>query len=180
MKTCIFLANGFEEMEAIGVIDVLRRGDILVDVVSIEESLEVRSGRNVGLRCDYKFLDLEFSEYDMLIFPGGLQGVNRIRNFPLIYKVIEYFHLNNKYIAAICAAPLILSEANILECVNYTCYKGIEKNISKGNYIGGNVVVDKNIITSSCVGYVFDFAYELLKLLKGDELKNKIFGEMFV
>ena len=172
MKICIFLADGFEEMEAVGVIDILRRADIEVVVISIKNNLEVEGAHGIKLICDKKFDEIEFSEFNMVILPGGQPGVNNLKSFDPIKEVVNYFYSNNKYVAAICAAPMILEESGILENKKFTCYEGVQEFIKNGIYLKQKVVQDKNIITSNCVGSVFDFGFKLIEVLKDKDSSN--------
>ena len=177
-KACVFLADGFEEMEAVGTIDILKRAEIETLTISISNFLEVKGAHGINLICDFKFDEVDFSSFDIIIFPGGMEGVNRMKDFTPIRDLINEFHNGGKYIAAICAAPIILYEAGILNGNNFTCYEGIQKFIKNGIYSKQKVVQDKNIITSDCVGSVFDFGFRLVSILKGyDEyigVRNKM------
>ena len=101
-------------------------------MISIADSLEVTGAHGIKTMCDKKFNDIEFSEFKMIIFPGGVQGVNNIREFEPIYKVINYFYSSNRYVAAICAAPVILDDAGILDGNSFTCYEGFQESIKNG------------------------------------------------
>ena len=178
MKTCIILANGFEEMEAVGVIDILRRGNVEVEIISIEETLEVTGAHNIEITCNSKFNDNNFNDYKMIVLPGGLQGVNRIKEFKPILSILKDFHETNRYIGAICAAPIILEEAGIIKENNFTCYKGFEKQVANGKYVQEKVVEDKNIITSNCVGSVFDFGFKLLSYIENMNIIEELRSNM--
>lgn len=178
MKVCVFIAKGFEETEAIGVVDVLRRGMVEVDLVSITDSLEVVSAHSIKIICDKIFRDMDTSNYDMIVFPGGVNGVEEIRRFEPMRKIISYFHENNKYLAAICAGPVILGDAGVLENRNFTCYEGFEKFIQNGIYSKERVITTGNIITSNCVGSVIEFGLKLLAVLKGEDISNDIRSKM--
>lgn len=180
MKTGVILANGFEEVEAVGVIDILRRGEIDVNIISIEDSLDVSGAHNVKITCDSKFDNVNFNDLDMIILPGGAGGVNRIKDFKPILHILKEFNENNKYIAAICAAPVVLEEAGILNQKEFTCYKGFEQYVANGKYLAEKVVQDGNIITSNCVGSVFDFGFKLVNLLKGEKISKDLHNKMIM
>lgn len=179
MKTGIVLANGFEEVEAMGVVDILRRGEVDVNIISIEDSLEVVGAHNIKLVCDSKFQEVDFNEVRMLILPGGV-GVNRIKDFEPIFPIIKKLYDDGKYICAICAAPVVLEKAGILNNKKFTCYKGFEKNMSNATYVAEKVVQDQNIITANCVGSVFEFGFKLLTLLKGEEITKDLYNKMIM
>ncbi|BAK81497.1 DJ-1 family glyoxalase III [Candidatus Arthromitus sp. SFB-rat-Yit] len=180
MKVCIFNANGFEELESIGIIDILRRGNVDVDIVSITDSLQVVGAHDIKIVCDKLFKDIDFSEYEMAIFPGGVKGVEEIRNFKPIFEFIEYMHSNNKYLAAICAAPVILGDAGLLEDNKFTCYEGFEQYVKNGTYVKEKVVINNRVITSNCAGSVFDFGFKLLSVLKGDNDSDEVKSKMIL
>lgn len=180
MKVCVFIAKGFEETEAIGVVDVLRRGEVEVDLVSITDSLEVVSAHDIKIICDKTFGEMNNSDYDMIVFPGGVAGVEAIRNFEPMRDVIKYFHDNNKYLAAICAGPVILGDAGILTDKNFTCYEGFEKFVQNAIYSKERVIETGNIITSNCVGSVLEFGLKLLTILKGEEVSKDTRSKMIL
>lgn len=180
MKACIFIANGFEEMEAVGIIDILRRGDIQVDLVSITDSLDVLGAHDIKLVCDKTFGNIKFDEYEMAIFPGGVKGVEEIRKFEPVRGLIQYFVSNNKYLAAICAGPVILGDSGALDENKFTCYEGFQDFVKKGIYLKQKVVRDNNIVTSNCAGSVYDFGRELLTVLKGEEVANEVLSKMIL
>lgn len=180
MNTCIFLADGFEEMEAIGVIDILRRANINITLISIKNNLEVEGAHGIKLICDKIFDEIELSEFNMVIFPGGLLGVNNLKNFPHIKEVVNHFYYNDKYVAAICAAPSILYECGILDNKKFTCYEGVQEFIKNGIYSRQKVVQDGNIITSDCVGSVFSFGFKLVSILKSEEVSEEIRKKMII
>ena len=161
-------------MEAIGVIDILRRADIEVVIVSIANNLEVTGAHNIKVICDENFNNIEFSEFKMIIFPGGVQGVKNIREMETIKKVVNYFYSSDRYVAAICAAPTILGDAGVLDGNNYTCYEGFQDLIDRGFYLNEKLVQSNNIITSNCAGSVFEFGLKLVELLKDEEISKQV------
>lgn len=146
--------------------------------ISIKESFEVIGAHNIKLVCDKLFKDLDFSDFDMIVFIGGSKCVENVRKFDKIFEVIDYFNSNNKYIAAICAAPIILEDAGILNRNKFTCYEGFQDFVKNGIYLKQRVVQDKNIITSNCAGSVFEFGFKLVSILtnesKSKEVENKM------
>ena len=180
MKVCIFIAKGFEELESSSVVDMLRRGNVDVHMVSITDSLEVFGAHDIKIICDKLFFDINFADYEMAIFPGGVGGVEEIRKFKPIYELIEYMYSNNKYLSAICAAPVILGDAGLLENNKFTCYEGFEQFVKNGIYLKEKVVINNKIITSNCAGSIFDFGFKLLSLLRGDKVSEEVRNKMIL
>lgn len=169
MKGLILFANGFEDSEGITTRDALLRGRVETHSASISDSLDVITSHNLRIKTDYLLKDLDLSNYDFLILPGGLKGVNNLSNSTLVDKTIKYFHDNNKDLYAICAAPSILGRLGYLDNKSFTCYPGFEENI-KGKYTGEPVtVVDEHIITGKSMAYSLDFALAILNKLTGKD-----------
>lgn len=158
----------------------MKRANIEVTSISIKESLEVTGAHDVKIICDKIFKDLDFSDFDMLIFIGGVKCVENVRKFDQIFEVINYFNSNNKYIAAICAAPVILGDAGVLDKNKFTCYEGFQDFVKNGIYLKQRVVQDKNIITSNCAGSVFEFGFKLVSILMGESKSNEVESRMIL
>lgn len=160
MKLIVPLAEGFEEIEAIAVIDVLRRANIKVDVVGVED--EIVSGRNgIKILCDKIIADVKPEDYDGIVLPGGNPGYKNLENNQQVINFIKHFNSKGKLIAAICAAPTILERIGILEGKKATCSPKMKDKIR--NYVDEKVVVDGNIITSQGPGTAIEFALEIVK-----------------
>lgn len=163
-KVLVLLADGFEEVEALSVVDVLRRGNVDCKMCSIEDEY-VRGTHDIIIKSDCKINDIDCEEYDAVVLPGGLPGaenlkVNSVKN--LITKMND----NKKIIAAICAAPETLEYFNILEGKRCTSYPGFIKDKEKVNYIEDElVVVDDNIITSRGPATALTFSLTILEEL---------------
>lgn len=169
MRVACILSNGFEEIEAITPVDVLRRADINCDYYSID-GIEVEGAHGVTIRADYLLTDDEqLKNIDMIILPGGMPGAQHLAHNPIVQATIKEFDANNKYIAAICAAPaLVLGSSGIVAGRKVTCYPGMEHHFSDAIYCHDLVVRDNNIITSQGPATAMMFALELLKVLKGE------------
>lgn len=167
MKSAVLLANGFEEIEALGVVDILRRADLEVDTVSVNDSVEVVSSRGIKVNADKCFEDME--GYDMLIAPGGA-GAWILRDDPRVTDLFKKYYEEDKYVAAICAAPMVLGKAGIVKGKNVTSYPGeeIESYLKEGNYLEDAVVVDGKMITSRGPATAMAFAYKLVDILGKD------------
>jgi 4-methyl-5(b-hydroxyethyl)-thiazole monophosphate biosynthesis len=162
MRLIVPLAEGFEEIEAVAIIDVLRRANIKVDVVGVED--EIVEGRNgIKILCDKIISDVKPEEYDGIILPGGNPGYKNLENNQQVINFIKYFNSKGKLIAAICAAPTILESIGILEGKKATCFPKMKDKIR--NYVDEKVVVDGNIITSQGPGTAIEFALEIVKLI---------------
>lgn len=181
-RVAVLLANGFEEIEALTVVDVLRRAGIVCDMVSIDEEI-VTGAHNIIVKSD-KVLSNEIKEYDMIVLPGGLPGAeNLAKNSNVIELIKEFNNDKNKYIGAICASPaLVLPEVEIEEDRYITSYpdEEYEKLLEKANYVEELVVVDGNLITSRGPATTLLFAYKIVDILGGnsDNLKAGMLWNM--
>ena len=174
-KAVICLANGFEEVEALTVSDILRRAKYDVALVSINETPEVESSRGVKVVADAVFTDMDFSETEMIILPGGMPGTNNLQAYePLRKKVLEFAE-GGKFVAAICAAPKILGELGLLKGRKACCHPGFE-----GELTGAEVVMDHpavrdgNIITGRSMGCAIPFGLKVLEALAGSEAAREM------
>ncbi|MBR1444909.1 MAG: DJ-1/PfpI family protein [Firmicutes bacterium] len=164
-KAVIFLADGFEEIEALTVVDVLRRGNIDVKTVSIMSSLHVTGAHDIKVIADMLFDDEYIETADMVILPGGGVGTENLRNSEEVIGTVQNFYSNGKYVAAICAAPSVLGLMGILDGLTAVCYPGFELKLVGATIGKDNVVIDNNIITSKGPGTASEFALTLLSLL---------------
>lgn len=168
----IFLADGFEEIEAITTIDLLRRAQLKVSSVSISDKKEVTGAHGITIHADILFSEAKFEDAEMLILPGGMPGTDNLHKSALP-QLLTDFNAQEKNIAAICAAPLILGDLGILEGKKATCYPGFESHLGN-SYVGGILVDSKNIITAKGPGVTFDFALSIIEKLCGKEMADKV------
>ena len=181
-NVAVMLADGFEDIEALATVDILRRAGVHVDMVSIKDEL-VTSAHNVVVKSD-KLIGDDIEEYDMIVCPGGLPGAEYLSKCDRLIEAIRNFDkMQNKYIAAICASPaMVLSAAGIEEDRYITSYPGedFENMLEKANYVEELVVVDGNLITSRGPATTFLFAYKLVDILGGNSkaLKNGMLWDM--
>jgi len=160
MRLIVPLAEGFEEIEAVAVIDILRRANIKVDVVGIED--EIVAGRNgIKILCDKVIADVKPEDYDGIVLPGGNPGYKNLENNQQVINFIKTFNSKGKLIAAICASPTILEKVGVLEGKKATCYPSMRDKIK--NFVDERVVVDKNVITSQGPGTAIEFALEIVR-----------------
>ncbi len=174
-SVAVFLAEGFEEIEALSTVDVLRRAEIKCDMVSIKDEL-VKGAHGIVVKAD-KIISDDIENYDMVVCPGGLPGAEYLSKNEKVLEVIRKFNnMENKYIAAICASPaMVLKTAGIEENRYITSYPGeeFEGLLEKANYVEELVVVDENIITSRGPATTLLFAYKLVDILGGDSNRLK-------
>lgn len=180
-KVAIFLATGFEETEAVIIIDILRRANIEVDVFSITNEKIIIGGHNIKIETNKLLNEINSDDYQMLILPGGIEGVNNLKKSILLKQLFEEFYKKSKYLAAICAAPQILFEWNLLNNKNITVYPGCLKNNNQFKIINdAPVVVDGNIITGASMGCAIKFTLELVKILVNDNLAKEIAKQLVI
>jgi 4-methyl-5(b-hydroxyethyl)-thiazole monophosphate biosynthesis len=174
-KALVFLATGFEEIEALTVVDILRRAEVDVAIAGLTPNL-VEGVHKIKIAPDTYIGDVNTKDFDALIVPGGNPGYKNLRkDQQVIDKVKEAFNAN-KLVAAICAGPAVLSDAGILEGKNCTIYPGMENELEKG---GGkpkqdNIVEDGNIITSRGPATALPFAIKLAERLAGKQIAEAV------
>ncbi|MBP5492252.1 MAG: DJ-1/PfpI family protein [Clostridiales bacterium] len=173
MKTIVFLADGFEECEALIVVDILRRARIEVDMASVMGRRVVLSSRKIPVTADVLAEDVDFSDVDMIILPGGRAGTENLKKSPIVLEKCVEFE-KEKHIAAICAAPTIFAELGLLAGKKATCHPDFADQLPEGVGTGESVVVCGNIITGQALGATFEFAFEIVRMLVGEEPIRKI------
>ena len=173
MKTIVFLADGFEECEALIVVDILRRAGIETIMASVMGRLEVESSRNIWVKADSLAEDVDFDTVDLIFLPGGRLGTENLEKSEIVKKQCLEF-AEGKMIAAICAAPSILAGIGILEGKAATCHPDYEGKMDGAILTGKSVVVAGNIITGQGLGAAFPFAFELVKILVGSRKNTQI------
>lgn len=179
MKIIVFLADGFEEVEALTVVDYLRRVDIEVDMVSITENTEVVGAHNIRVIADKLMKDIkDIDSYDGLVIPGGLPGATNLRDNKNVIELVKDMNSKDGLIGAICAGPIVLERAGIIKDKDVTSYPGFEEELESSSYIKNSVVRDGNIITSRGPFFAVDFAIEIVSYLldkkTAQELKDDI------
>lgn len=170
----VFLANGCEEIEALSVIDTLRRGNVEVKGVSISDSLTVKGAHGIDFMADCLFQEVNFDKVEMVVLPGGLGGRDNLMADKNVVTVCKKFNELGKYVAAICASPSVLGENGILIGRKATCYPGFEEQCRGAEILDDKVVTDGNIITSKGPGTAFLFAVELLRTLNGNDTADSV------
>jgi len=181
-KIAVLLATGFEEIEALSVVDVLRRAGFSCDIVSVMDEIEVTSSHGITIKAD-KFFDDDMLIYDMIVLPGGMPGAEYLANDNRVIKLLQAFNQDNeKYIAAICAAPMALAKANITKGKRVTSFpdEKFSSLFADANYLDELVVVDDNLITSRGPATTLLFAYTLVEVLgeKSEALEEEMLFTM--
>jgi len=179
VKGIILLADYFEDTEALTTIDILRRADIKVDIVSLnKKTLETQSG--LTLEAEYLFDEVNYKDYDFLVIPGGKAVFKTLVNLSVIDEVITYFNNEGKLIATICAAPFLPGRLGLFKDGKYTCFPGCDEGVEGKNTRKG-VVVYKNLITGKSMAYTIDFALAIVEylvgLVKSKKIEKSIYGE---
>lgn len=168
----VFFAEGFEELEALAPVDILRRGGIEVKTVGVGSKTVIGS-HNIPVTCDLTESETEFSDsLKAVILPGGMPGTLNLQKSDIVNKFIDYANEKNLILAAICAAPLILGQKGLLKGKSATCFNGFEKDLIGADVKDAPVVRDGNIITSWGAGAAYEFAFELLSAISGDKEKS--------
>ena len=163
----ILVADGFETIECLTILDVLRRGGVRASLVSVMATREAVSAQQVNIVCDYTLDEVDMSEYDYIVLPGGMPGTTNLRRDQRVCDLVSEF-ASTKHVAAICAAPSILGELGLLIGRKATCFPGFESSFPAGTFAGPKtVVVDGNIITASAMGQALPFALAVLEDIAG-------------
>lgn len=178
MKIMVLLAEGFEEVEALTVVDYLRRMDIEVDMITITDERNVKGAHDIEVVTDKELGDLDISKYEGVVIPGGLVGAENLKKNERVIEIVRELNHDNRLVAAICAGPIVLEEAGILGGKSYTCYPGFEDEIGQGNFKDKKVVRDGNMITSKGPALAVDFALEIVNFILGKEAKESLMKDI--
>ncbi len=178
-KAVMYFAEGYEEVEALTVVDILRRANVEVILAGVYEKTVV-SAHQISLNMDTTIEDVDHTSVDMIILPGGANGVENMFRSQHVLEHIKKFDEEKKLIAAICAAPSILGRLGLLKERKATCYPGFEKYLEGCTVVPEKVVVSDHIITAQAVGAAMEFGLTLLERLEGQEIKEKIKKAMYV
>lgn len=173
-KVALFLANGFEEIEALATVDILRRAQIPVETISISEEKIVTGAHSIPVTADTTFNKADFAAVEVLVLPGGMPGAKHLNEHEGLKNLLLEFNARDKQIAAICAAPMVLGGLRLLEGRRATCYPGFEPELIGAQVTGENVVVDGNITTGRGPGLVFDFALRLVEQIAGLATRREV------
>jgi 4-methyl-5(b-hydroxyethyl)-thiazole monophosphate biosynthesis len=179
-KIAVHLAEGFEEIEAISIIDVLRRADIDVIVVSVTGKLEVTGAHDIKVLADKLFENVNYNDLFMIVLPGGMPGASNLDAHAGLKTQIMKFSAENKQLAAICAAPLVFGNLGILNGRQAVCYPGFEKYLSGAEILTIPVVEAGNIITGRGPGTAISFALKIVEKVVSPEKAELVAKQMLV
>ena len=178
MKAVVYFVPGFEEVEALAVVDVLRRGGVEVTMAGVE-GMSVTSAHQITIQMDAMFSEIDHETVDMMILPGG-PGTARYNDCKELIHLLKKFKVEGKWLAAICAAPSILGQAGLLQGEKAICYPGYEEELIGAEVVREKVVVSNHIVTAVGAGAALDFGIKILEILKGREVSNTIRERMIV
>ncbi|ELP87475.1 protein DJ-1, putative [Entamoeba invadens IP1] len=170
MSVLLVIAESVEELEAVSIADVVARAGIAVTIATIGEKKETKCSRGVTLVADCLLKECQNKKYDVICLPGGLPGANYLAKDTLLISMLKQQLIENRYIAAICASPALVFEANgILEGRRATCYPSFQPKLHNQSAVSQRVVVDNHVITSQAPGSAIEFALAIVKELKGEQ-----------
>jgi 4-methyl-5(b-hydroxyethyl)-thiazole monophosphate biosynthesis len=172
-KVAVPLAAGFEETEAVVIIDLLRRGGVEVAVAGLEAE-DVAGAHGIVFKSDCLLAHLDAESLDGIVLPGGMPGTKNLQKSARLRDLIVRLHGKAKLVAAVCAAPVVLAAAGVLKGKKAACYPGFESDLKDATVVNEPVVVDGNIITSRGIGTAVAFALALVACLKGPEVSEKV------
>ena len=181
-KVALFIENGSEELELIAPLDVMRRANLEVDVISANNEDFITSSHNVKIIADKKINEVNnILDYDAIVIPGGMPGSTLLRDNKKIIEFYQTMYNSGKLVAAICAAPIVLSAAGITDDKEVTSYPGFDKEINYKNYNSEKaVVIDKNVITAQGPAVAILFGYEIVNYLLQDNTAEDVKKAMLV
>lgn len=176
----LFLGTGFEEVEAVATIDVLRRAEVELTTVSVMNDRLVEGAHGVGIMADKMFDEVDYSKAKMLILPGGMPGTLNLGAHVGLVDLLREQNKKGRWIAAICAAPSILGKIHLLRNQQAVCYPGFEDQLEEAFISKERVMVSGNIVTSRGPGCTIEFALQLASILKGEDVAKSVAEGMLV
>lgn len=168
------LGDGFESIEAIAPVDIMRRAGIDVTLISVGDNLQVDSAQDVMIVADALVDEISLDSFDMIVLPGGSVGVENLSRCAALMEALKHYMANNRPVAAICAAPTILADLSLLDGHAATCYPGCEDNFPDGVYVQESVVVSDNLITSAGPGTALLFGKAIVQELVGKDIADQV------
>ena len=173
-KVCVFFGAGYEEIEALTVVDLLRREQIVTDMVSITDSKTVTGSHDISVVMDKMLAEVDFDDVDMIVLPGGMPGTKNLEACDVLMKQVDAFVAAGKPVCAICAAPSILGHRGHLNGKKATSYPGFEEQLTGAEVLTVPAVTDGNIITGRGMGCAVEFGLGIVEYLKGNECKDSL------
>lgn len=173
MKAAIYFAEGYEEVEALSVVDVLRRGGVEVIMVGVSEK-QVIGAHQIKIEMDRLMDQVALDDIEMMILPGGGLGVENLKKNEALIEALKDFKAQGKWLAAICAGPSVLGQAGLLQGEEAICYPGFEAQLLGATISEARVAVSGKIVTAIGAGAALDFGFKLLEVLKGKETADKV------
>lgn len=173
-KVYEFLANGFEEVEGLGPVDILRRGGVEIKTVSVTGSEFVETSHGVTVKADLLFENADLSDADLLMIPGGMPGATNLNSHEGVRKALLAQNAAGRKIGAICAGPMVLGSLGLLKGKRATCYPGFEKYMEGAEYTRELFTVDGNIITGEGPAATFPYSYKILSMFVGEEKTRQL------
>ena len=175
----MLLGTGFEETEAIAPLDLLRRAGVEILTVGLNGKV-IRGSHGICVEADIEISQLDLTNLEMIILPGGLGGVASIRACDAAMKAVRFAWENGKYTAAICAGPTVLADLGIVDDKNATCYPGCEENMGSAKMVEAAAVTDGKLITGTSAGCAIPFGLALIAALKGQEEADRIAKQIVI
>ena len=173
-KVLVPLANGFEELEAVAVVDVLRRGGVEVVMASMHDSPDVKGAHGMSVRADALFADVADAEYDAIVLPGGGEGTENLKNSDALFRRLRRQDSEGRLLCAICAAPTVLVEAGVIAPgIHVTCYPTCQMQLDR-QWTPAPVVAEGNVITGQAPGTALLFGLVVLQTLAGEKVAQKV------
>lgn len=173
-KVCVFFTEGFEEVEGLTIVDLLRRAGIEVCMASVTGKSAVTGAQGITIQTDKLFEEVDVCDGDMLVLPGGQPGTSNLGEYEPLTELLKAWNKEGKRIGAICAAPTVLGTLDILKGKKATCYPGCENQLTGAEIVSDRVVTDGNITTSRGIGTAISFALELISLLLDEKTALEI------
>lgn len=173
-KVCVFFGTGFEEIEALTVVDLLRRASVDVSMVSITGEKTVTSSHKITVEMDMMLEEVDFSKVEMIVLPGGMPGTTNLEACAPLMEQVEKFHKEGKYISAICAAPSIFGHRGMLNGRNACCYPDFESHLEGALVSKNPVEVSEHIITSRGMGTAIEFGLAIVKRMTDEKTAKEL------
>ena len=178
MAIAVFFANGYEEIEALTVVDLTRRAGIETWMVSITEEKEVTGSHGINVSMDKILKEVDFEQVDMIVLPGGMPGTLNLEACEPLMEKVKEFDANGKYISAICAAPTVFGHLGLLNGKKACCYPGMEEGLIGAEVTYETTAIAEHILTSRGMGTAVDFGLQIIARFQGqksaDEMAKKI------